>query len=233
MNIIFLLSSIIIIYYIVKYDCLQSKNLLILITIINLIIIKNKKKIYEAFSTDNMRFIPCSDKINDNYIDNNYKLEYIDTSYNNNILTKLENKPITTIFEFKNCDIDGNYQFEKTYDSFFDRKIFSIDNLQAEENNYHNLHKDLKLVNDPFYIYKSPQNIENKVIYDYDESKLSKYDDFLDTKGNSNSMEHTTCNNFDYNGNKYNCKFPYLFDYKKSDMFCSGDSCQDICCTLF
>lgn len=232
MNIILLLFCIIKIYYIIKYDCLQSINFL-LFTFISLIIFKNKNKIYETFTSDNMRFIPCSDKINGSYIDNNYKLEYIDTSYDNNILTKLENKPFTSIFEFKNCDIDKDYQFEKTYDSFFDRKIFSIDNLEAEENYYHNLHKDLKLVNDPYYLYKSPKNIENKIIYDYDESKLSKYEDFLDSKGNSYSMDHTSCNNYDNKGNKYNCKFPYLYDYKKSDMFCSGENCKNVCCTLF
>tara|TARA_B110000285_G_scaffold99018_1_gene112848 strand:- start:228 stop:716 length:489 start_codon:yes stop_codon:yes gene_type:complete len=119
---------------------------------------------FEFFSTDNMRFIPCSD---------DYKLEYIPTNYNDNtFISKLFKKPINNMFDFPNCNKSN--KFGKSYQGLFDRKIFARNNLELKRNDKYNFHKDLLLPNE-IVQYRSIHDLETKIIPDYNKEDLSKY----------------------------------------------------------
>ena len=78
----------------------------------------------KIFSVDDMRFIPCSDNSSDLLINNNYKLQKIPSMYeDNSFFTKLYKKPINDMFKFPGCDIDDNYNFQKSYDAFLIEKF--------------------------------------------------------------------------------------------------------------
>ena len=94
----------------------------LLLFILTIIFISSKKKLIEKFNTDKLRFIPCSDNTN-NIMNNNYQLEYIkDIGKENDILYKLYSDDINNIFKFKDCNKDIDYNFDKSYTGYFDRK---------------------------------------------------------------------------------------------------------------
>ena len=146
----------------------------LIIFFIILYIYKNKNiNKFEFFSTDNMKFISCSDN-QSNLIHNNYKLEYIPQNYNDNtFISKIYgSKPISNMFVFPNCS--KNNKFDKSYQGFMDRKIFSIDELELKNNDIHNFHKDLLLPNE-INTYRSINDLETKIIPDYKKNEFEKY----------------------------------------------------------
>ena len=216
----------ILVYLLLKYGC---NNITFILLLIILIIIFKSKNI-ENFSVDDMRFIPCSDNSSDLLIKNNYKLQKIPSMYkDNSFFSKLYKKPINDMFKFPDCDKD--YKFQKTYDAFFDRKIYSIDQVEQKSNDLHNLKKDLLLYNNPNNKYRSPNNIETKIIPEFSETDLQKYNEYLDFKKISRVMDYTTCGNSDNKGNRYNCKFPYIFNHKNTYKICNNnENCKNTCC---
>ena len=147
----------------------------------------------ESFNTDNLRFIPCSDD-DDNHMYHNYQLQYVDTDTNkrNNILHTLYSDNINKMFQMPNCNIDDDYKFSKSYTGFFDRKIFSLDSIEQKLNDNHNMIKDSLLYNDPF-IYRHPQDLETKIISDYDNEFKKDFENYLDYNIYS-SPSHSICN---------------------------------------
>lgn len=227
---IFYLFYVILLVYI--FDKYGFNNINFIILLISFILLITYKKTIENFSTDNMRFIPCSDGNNDLQLDNNYKLEKIPNTYNDDsFFSKLYKKPIQDMFNFPNCRLDDGYNFQKSYDAYFDRKIFTLDSIQQKSYDQHNLQKDLLLYNNPF-TYRSPLDLETKLIPEFSQNDFQKYQQYLDFKKDSTAIDYTTCGNIDNKGNRFNCKFPRIFNHKNTYELCesNNDNCENICC---
>ena len=95
----------------------KKNNLLILLLFISGFII-SKNNLIEGFSTDDLRFIPCSDN-NNNHMYHNYQLQPIDNINNinkqKNILHRLYSDDINDMFEMPNCSINPEYKFNKSF----------------------------------------------------------------------------------------------------------------------
>lgn len=191
----------------------------------------------EGFSTDNLRFIPCSDNI-DNHMYHNYQLEPIkNINKQNNILDTLYSDNIDNMFKMSDCSMDSDYKFNKSYTGFFDRKIYSIDSIQQKLNDDHNVLKDNLLYNEP-YIYRHPEDLETKLIFDYDNKFKKDFEKYLDHNEDihysfNRGLEYKTCGNIDNNGRKYHCPYPYIFNYENSEVLCTENNeyCRNVCCS--
>lgn len=227
---IFYLFYVILLIYI--FDKYGYDNINFIILLISFIILIRFKKTIENFSTDSMRFIPCSDSKSDLLLDNNYKLEKIPNTYSDDsFFSKLYKKPIQNMFHFPDCNLDNGYNFQKSFDAFFDRKIFTLDSIQQKSYDQHNLQKDLILYNNPF-TYRSPLDLETKLIPELSENDFQKYQEYLDFKKHSTAIDYTTCGNIDNKGNRFNCKFPRIFNHKNTYELCESknDNCKNVCC---
>ena len=217
--------------------------IILIIFLIFLFINKKYKKnfsiinLIEGFNTDKLRFIPCSDNT-DNIINNNYQLEHInDIGKENDILYKLYADDIDKMFIFPDCNIEPEYKFNKSYSGYFDRKIFSLDSLQQKLNDNHNKIKDELLYNDPFLL-RHPNDLETKILYDYDEEFKKDFENYLDNNNTihysfNRGLKYTTCGDIDNKGNKYHCPYPYIFNFKNSNTLCTKNNeyCNNVCCT--
>ncbi|MBH10024.1 MAG: hypothetical protein CMG74_06690 [Candidatus Marinimicrobia bacterium] len=217
--------------------------IILIIFLIYLFINKKYKKnfsiinLIEGFNTDKLRFIPCSDNT-DNIINNNYQLEHInDIGKENDILYKLYADDIDKMFIFPDCNIEPEYKFNKSYSGYFDRKIFSLDSLQQKLNDNHNKIKDELLYNDPFLL-RHPNDLETKILYDYDEEFKKDFENYLDNNNTihysfNRGLKYTTCGDIDNKGNKYHCPYPYIFNFKNSNTLCTKNNeyCNNVCCT--
>ena len=217
--------------------------IILIIFLIYLFINKKYKKnfsiinLIEGFNTDKLRFIPCSDNT-DNIMNNNYQLEHInDIGKENDILYKLYADDIDKMFIFPDCNIEPEYKFNKSYSGYFDRKIFSLDSLQQKLNDNHNKIKDELLYNDPFLL-RHPNDLETKILYDYDEEFKKDFENYLDNNNPihysfNRGLKYTTCGDIDNKGNKYHCPYPYVFNFKNSNTLCTKNNeyCNNVCCT--
>ena len=214
----------------------KKNNILILLLFISGFII-SKNNLIENFSTDNLRFIPCSDD-NDNHMYHNYQIQPINNIGNrNNILHTLYSDDINNMFIMPNCNIDPEYKFNKSYTGFFDRKIFSLDSVQQNLNDNHNMIKDSLLYNDPF-TYRHPRDLQTKIVDNYDENFRKNFERYLDNNEEihysfNRGLEYKTCGNIDNNGRKYHCPYPYIFNYKNKNVLCTENNeyCRNVCCT--
>ena len=230
----------IILFLTLVYSYTKRKfNLMILLLFMIGFVISRSKgfNLIEPFNTDNLRFIPCSDD-DDNHMYHNYQLQYVDTNTNkrNNILHTLYSDNINKMFQMPNCNIDDDYKFNKSYTGFFDRKIYSLDSIEQKLNDNHNMIKDSLLYNDPF-IYRHPQDLETKIISDYDNEFKKDFENYLDYNKETHysfnrGLKYTTCGDIDNNGTKYNCPYPYIFNFNNSDVLCTENNeyCNNVCC---
>ena len=236
---------ILIIFFI--YSLVDNKyNITILVLLMMSIIFKycihdkkrfSIKNLVEGFNTDKLRFIPCSDNT-DNIMNNNYQLEYINNiGKENDILYKLYADDIEKMFIFPDCNIEPEYKFNKSYSGYFDRKIFSLDNLEQKINDNHNKIKDELLYNDPL-LYRHPNDLETKIIYDYDDEFKKDFENYLDYSNDvhysfNRGLKYTTCGDIDNKGNRYHCPYPYIFNFKNIDTLCTmnNEYCNNVCCT--
>jgi len=190
----------------------------------------------ESFNTDKLQFIPCSDNV-DNNMYNNYQLRPIDNiSKKNNILHRLYSDNVDKIFTFPQCDIEPEYNFDKSYAGYFDRKIYSVDNIEQKQNDNHNMMQDSLLYNDPF-LYRHPNDLETKIISDYDNKFKKDFENYLDFNKNihfsfNRGLKYTTCGDIDNKGNKYHCPYPYIFNFDNIDNLCTKNNeyCNNVCC---
>ena len=228
----------IILFLLFFYSIHNKYNIIsLLLFILTIIFISSKKKLIEKFNTDKLRFIPCSDNT-DNIMNNNYQLEYIkDIGKENDILYKLYSDDINNIFKFKDCNKDIDYNFDKSYTGYFDRKIYSTDSIDQKNIDNHNMIKDNLLYNDPFLL-RHPTDLETKIISDYDDEFKKDFESYLDynnTVHNSfnRGLKYTTCEDIDNNGNKYHCPYPYIFNFKNKNVLCTQNNeyCTNVCCT--
>lgn len=227
----------IILFLLLFYSIHNKYNIISLLLFFILLIIIKKQNLIEPFNTDKLRFIPCSDNT-DNIMNNNYQLQVIkDIGKENDILYKLYSDDIDNMFKFKDCNIDPDYNFDKSYIGYFDRKIYSIDSIDQKNIDNHNKFKDHLLYNDPF-LFRHPHDLETKIIYDFDDKFKKDFESYLDNNNNihnsfNRGLKYTTCEDIDNNGNKYHCPYPYIFNFKNKNVLCTQNNeyCNNICCT--
>ena len=228
----------IILFLLLFYSVHNKYNIIsLLLFILTIIFINSKKKLLEKFNTDKLRFIPCSDNTN-NIMNNNYQLQYIkDIGKENDILYKLYSDDIIDIFKFKDCNIDSDYNFNKSYAGYFDRKIYSIDYVDQQNIDIHNQNKDYLLYNDPF-LFRHPKDLETKIIYDFDDEFEKDFVNYLNYNNKihysfNRGLKYTTCGDIDNKGNRYHCPYPYIFNFKNIDTLCTmnNEYCNNVCCT--
>ena len=219
-----------------KYNI--SILLLCMLSIISRCFIKNRFSIWnllEGFNTDKLRFIPCSN--NTNNMHNNYQLDYIDPiNKKNDILQRLYSDDIDKMFTFPSCSVDQDYNFNKSYSGYFDRKIYSTDSIQQKINDNHNIVNDSLIYNDP-ELYRHPKDLETKIISDYDNEFKGDFENYLDENKNvifsfNRGLKYTTCGDIDNKGTKYNCLYPSIFNNTNIDVLCTtnNDYCNNVCC---
>ena len=226
----------IILFLLFFYSIHNKYNIISLLFILIIIFISSKKKLIEKFNTDKLRFIPCSDNT-DNIMNNNYQLQYIkDIGKKNDILYKLYSDDINKMFKYPNCDIDSDYNFNKSYAGYFDRKIYSIDIIDQQNIDNHNQNKDYLLYNDPFLL-RHPKDLETKIISDYDDEFKKNFENYLDYNNKihhsfNRGLKYTTCGDIDNNGTRYYCPYPYKFNFKNKDVLCTKNNeyCNNTCC---
>ena len=76
-------------------------------------------------------------------------------------------------------------------------------------------------------VFSQPNDLETKMLSDYDDEFKKDFENYLEYNHDvhhsfNRGLIYTTCGDIDNKGNKYNCPYPYGFNYENRDDLCAS-----------